>query len=279
MHDLDKLIADWRRLMRPRFDDAMLDEMEDHLREKVRALCATGVELDAAWKKAVGEFGAESEIAREYDKVKPGVWLPIKIAIGFLAVAAMIAAAFVFSRLRDKDHALVLGSHVFTITMGYLTVFAMGAVGGCFVLRRCVGEMPVLQSAQVVEHMRGLCLAAVVLTGLGLLLASVWSKLAWQRSWTGDPKEIGGQCVFWWLLLVLVLTEPSRRVSARTLMMLTIFGNIIVSFAWLGAHLWSAHSYNPFLKAQLLALICVHAILLAIGFAPTGWLRWNKARA
>jgi len=57
-------------------------------------------------------------------------------------------------------------------------------------------------------------------------------------------------------------------------MIFTIFGNMVVSFGWLGAHFLVTHS--EFAKAQLLALLCLHAVPLAIAFLPAGWLRLIK---
>jgi len=59
------------------------------------------------------------------------------------------------------------------------------------------------------------------------------------------------------------------------MMMLAIFGNIVVSFAWFGPFAFS-NSYDPFRRAQLYALVLAHVFLLMIGSLPARWVRSSK---
>jgi hypothetical protein len=242
------------------------------LRQKIADLQAYGLEPKAAFDQAAQELGSAEHVASEFQKLGTRIWRPIKIVVALESIAAPLAIALVVFRLRDKPLALLLGAHVFSITMGYLTALLVGAVAGCFILRRCFSDFAAHKARQIVDHMVVMAAPAAVLTGIGTVLAMIWANLTWGRAWAWDPKETGAACILWWLI-ILVACGRSRRIRPHVIMLLAVIGNIIVSLGWFGANMVATRANSPIMKAQLLALIVVHLLLLALGTLPAGWLR------
>src|SRR5262245_16820388 len=113
MHNLKKLIAEWRKVLSatPNVAEETLDELENHLRETVDQFVRSGLTESEAFERAVQQLGRTSTIAAEFKKLDQPTWLPIKIVIG-----AGIAAALVFVILSIAftvgPSSLLLGTHV-----------------------------------------------------------------------------------------------------------------------------------------------------------------------
>jgi hypothetical protein len=277
MRDLETLIASWRRSLEPSMDKGRVAELEDHLREKIDELSTRGMSASAAFEQAAREFGSTDAITSEFQKLEPGTGL-IKLTIGLECFCALLVAVFLIARSQDKRLGFLLGAHIFAIMMGYLSAFIAGAIGGGFVLRRCFSEFPSLKASRLAEHTIIFVVMGAAFTALGTVLAAIWAQLTWERAWSWDPKEIGATCIFCWLIVNIAVAR-FRRTQPRTVMMLAILGNIVTTLGWFGANMVYTHSYSPFLKAQLLALLLVHALLFGIGLLPAGWLRFTKAGA
>jgi hypothetical protein len=273
MRELEEMIADWRRSLRGRLSADVIEEIEDHLRQRVGELRGAQHDLQTAFATAVREIGPPEAFTAEFAKIDSKLWWPIKVAIAILGAIALLLPGFLVARLHDKPLGLLLGVHVFTVTLGYLAVFAIGLFGCCFVFQRCLGEFPSAKANRIARIATNLGLIALPFVAVAIVLGAIWSNLTWGRWWSNDPKELGALCIVAWTI-GFIATERSGAVSARTLMLLAIIGNIVVIFGWLGANFLMTHS--EFAKAQMLALLCAHAIPLAIGFLPAGWLRSTR---
>jgi hypothetical protein len=273
MRDLEDMIGEWRRSLPAGMRKDTIDEIEDHLRQKFKDLRSAHPDAQTAFATALREIGSPAQIAAEFAKVETKLWWPVKLGIAVLCVVAVLTVGFLIGRLRDRPLGLLLGVHVFTVTVGYLTVFTIGIFGSCFVLQRCLGEFPSAKANEITRIAAKFAAIALPFIAIAIVLGAVWANLTWGRAWSNDPKELGALCILGWTI-GFIAAERSGAVSARAIMMLAIFGNIVVSCGWLGANFLMTHS--EFAKAQFLALVCAHAFLFAIGFLPAGWLRLTK---
>jgi hypothetical protein len=270
MRELEQMIAEWRRSLRGRLRTDVIEELEDHLRQKVVELRGAHPDLQTAFAAAVREIGPPEAFAAEFGKVESKLWWPIKLAIAILGVVALLLPGFLVARLHDRPLGLLLGVHMFTVILGYFTVFTVGLFGCCFVFQRSLGEFPSAKASRIARVSTKLNLIALPLIVVAILAGAIWANLTWGRAWSNDPKELGALCILAWTIGFIAI-ERSGAISAGTVMMLAIPGNIVVSLGWLGAHFLMTHS--EFVKAQLFALVCVHALVFVIGFLPAGWLR------
>jgi ABC-type transport system involved in cytochrome c biogenesis permease subunit len=170
-----------------------------------------------------------------------------------------------------------LASHVFLVTLGYLTVFLTGALGICYVCRRCFSDFSVSRAQSIRRATVIFSSVATGLTTAGVILGAIWAKAEWGRYWTWDPKETGALCVIVWMILF-VCADRVSRFSVRTILVMSILGNVIVSLAWFGANLWaSLHSYGTqYYLMLLLAVVISNLAAFVIGLGPAGWLRLRK---
>lgn len=275
MRELEEMIAEWRRSLRGRLRADVIEEIEDHLRQNVAELTRRH-DLQTAFATALREIGSPEAFVVEFAKVETKLWWPIKLGLSILCVVAVLSPGFLIAHLHDKPLGLLLGVHVFTITLGYLAVFMIGMFGCCYVFQRCLGEFPSAKANRIASIASKFSVGALAFVAIGILLGAIWADITWGRAWSNDPKEVGGACVLAWTI-GFIAAERSGAFSARALMLLAILGNIVVSAGWLGAHYLITHS--EFAKAQLLALVCLHALAFAIGFLPAGWLRFKKTLA
>lgn len=140
MHDLEKLIAEWRKSAATNFNAETLDELEMHLRENTEQLVRSGINLPDAFQRAVEELGAMPKISSEFRKLDEPLWLPIKLAVGATALLTLAMAIYVIARLDSGRSSLILATHIFTVTLGYTLTLFIGGLGICFVSQRCLED-------------------------------------------------------------------------------------------------------------------------------------------
>ncbi len=273
MRELEEMIAEWRRSLPGGMQKDTIDEIEDHLCQKFKELRSAHPDAQTAFATAVREIGPPAQIAAEFAKVETKLWWPIKLGIAVLCVIAVATIGFLIGRLRDRPLGLLLGVHVFTVSVGYFAVFTIGILGSCFVLQRSLSEFPDAKANRIARIAAKFGAIAIPFIAIAIVLGAVWANLTWGRAWSNDPKELGALCILGWTI-GFIAAERSGAFSAKALMMLAILGNIVVSCGWIGANFLMSHS--DFAKAQLLALICAHAFFFALGFLPAGWLRLTK---
>src|SRR5204863_6721157 len=120
--------------------------------------------------------------------------------IAVLCVVAVLTFGFLIGRLRDRPLGLLLGAHVFTVTVGYLTVFTIGMFGCCFVFQRCLGDFPSAKANRIARTATKFAAVALVFIALAIVLGAVWANLTWGRTWSNDPKELGALCILGWTI-------------------------------------------------------------------------------
>ena len=278
MHDLEQLVAEWRKTMMatPAISHETLDELENHLRDNVEQLVMSGMTEAEAFHRAVSQLGGAALIASEFRKLDPPTWLPVKLVIGFglaLAVATMI---FAFVQLDAGRMNFLLAGHVFAVTLGYGTTFLVGALGICFVAQRCLSDFSPAQARSVTRVTFILGCVATGLTALGIALALVWAKAEWGRYWAWDAKETGAFAVIVWQAIFL-LAHRSARITSRSMIVMTLLGNIVVGLAWFGGNILSGvHGYGQNYWLLLLTAVVSNLAFFIIGLAPAGWLRSRK---
>src|ERR1044071_1744023 len=136
MHDLEKLVAEWRNAAAKNVNAETLDELETHLRETTERLVRSGMNLSDAFQRAVTELGAMPKISTEFQKLHQPLWLPVKLAIGATALLALGLAIFLFVPFDSSRSNLLLAAHIFTVTLGYTLTLFIGGLGICFVSQR-----------------------------------------------------------------------------------------------------------------------------------------------
>jgi ABC-type transport system involved in cytochrome c biogenesis permease subunit len=280
MHNLDKLILEWRKkAATPNVSAETLDELETHLRETTEQFVRSGMPVSNAFQRAVTELGAMPRISSEFRKLDQPIWLPVKLAIGVTALTALVAlviAIAIIGRLDSSAASLLLATHVFVVTLGYTITLLMGGLGICFVSQRCFEDFSTsrLQSISRVSFV--LSGVALLFTTMGVILGMAWAKTTWGRYWSWDVKEIGGLCVIAWLVFYL-LAHRFFKSSARGILTVSMLGNIVVSLAWFGPQLNGLHQYGTFSQSMLMAAVVANLVFFAIGYCPAGWLRSKQA--
>jgi len=276
MPNLDERIGAWRESLRKASaaSPETLDELEQHLREDVEELVRSGMPEATAFHRAVKQLGDASTIAAEFQKLHQAVWWPIKVVTGVGVTVALALAIIMVSRLGSGRWNLLLAAHVFTVVLGYLATFLVGALGICFVAHRSLSELSSSRAHSLTRASYVLGWVAASLTAIGVLLGMLWAKAEWGRYWGWDVKEVGGLAVVTWQVCFL-FSHRLACVSARGLLVLSLLGNIVVTLGWFGANLLSGHhdynSENAWML--LLAAVALNLQFFVFGWAPAGWLR------
>jgi len=274
MHDLEQLIAEWRKTAAtPDVSPETLDELETHLRETVDGLVCSGMTIPSAFKRAVVELGHMPKISSEFRKLDEPLWLPAKLAVGATALVVLVLAAFVILRLDSSRSSLLLATHTFTVALGYTLTLLIGGLGICFVSQRCLEDFSTSRLHSIGRVSLVLGSIALSFTTLGVFLGMVWAKIEWGRYWGWDSKEMGGLSVIVWLTCYLIAHRFFKN-SARGVLAISILGNIVVSLGWFGPRVNGLHQYGMSNTSLLLTVaILVNLAFFAIGFIPAGWLR------
>lgn len=279
MHDLERLITEWRKTTAPDVSTERLDELEMHLRETTEELVRSGMSIPSAFQRAAADLGNLPKIASEFRKLDEPLWLPIKFAIGATgatALVALVVAVFVIARLGSSRSSLLLAIQIFTVTLGYTLTLLIGGLGICFVSQRCLEDFSTSRLHSIGRVSFVLGTVALLFTIAGVLLGMVWTKIEWGRYWAWDSKEIGGLSVVIWLSCYMIAHRFFKN-SARGVLAISMLGNIVVSLAWFGTN--GLHRYgtpNTFLWLTLTVATLVNLAFFVIGFVPPGWLRLRK---
>ncbi len=166
------------------------------------------------------------------------------------ALVVLIPAGFIFDptprHLPPALQSWLFGPHVAAYMLAYI-VMAKAAVQAFLQL---VGRTPTADSG-LIDHERGtyrlICLGFPLLT-LGLILGSIWGKLAWGDYWNWDPKELWSLAT-WVVYLIYFHTRAmfARRYQ-RLNSLLALLGllGIIITLLWVNlSRIFSGlHSYT-----------------------------------
>jgi hypothetical protein len=281
MHNLETSIADWRKTMIAvhQYTPGTLDELESHLRETVQELVRTGLDEAQAFHRAVAGLGSPLTLASEFEKLRPALWLPVKIVTAVIVALALALVCYLPFKMQSGAWSLLLAVHVFTVTLGYATTLLLGLLGICFVCQRCRSDFSAGSQESLARISAIFARVGACFTLIGIVLGSMWSKLEWGRYWDWDAKEIGGLCIMIWLVCY-VIAQRSRGVAPRALLLACVFGGNVVALGWFGPNLLSGglHSYGtPDYSWLLLAGTVLSLSFILLGMAPAGWLRSRRA--
>src|SRR4051812_20428594 len=244
MHDLEQLVADWRKTAAmPNVSAERLDELETHLRETAERLVRSGMSLPHAFQRAVADLGTMPRIASEFRKLDEPLWLPIKLAIGVATFAAIALAMLAIARSGSGRSSMLLGAHIFTVTLGYTVTLLIGGLGICFVSQRCFEDFPTSRLHSIGRVSLLLGTIALFFTAMGVFLGMVWTRVEWGRFWAWDAKEIGGLSALVWLPCYVIAHRFFKNTS-RGVLAISMLGNIVVSLAWLGPRVNGLHQYG-----------------------------------
>jgi hypothetical protein len=282
MHNLEPFIIEWRRTMKavPNIHPQTLDELESHVRQTVAELVQSGVPEAEACRRAAAELGSPETMAAEFLKLRPAAWLPVKVVTALGVTLAVGLAWWLFGRSGARTSSdLLLGVHVFTVTLGYAAGLLLGLLGVCFVFQRCRGELAPRRMAPLTRVSATFAATATGLTALGIVLAMAWSKREWGQYWNWDAKEIGALCILLWMGGFLA-AHSLRWVTPRGLLLASLAGSNVVALGWFGGLLpQRLQNYGGAGYVGILLFLAVvgNLLVLLLGLAPAGWLRWRKA--
>ncbi|MBN2212290.1 MAG: cytochrome c biogenesis protein CcsA [Sedimentisphaerales bacterium] len=167
-----------------------------------------------------------------------------------LALIVLFPAGFIFDAVpRHLPPALqswLFGPHVAAYMLAYI-VMAKAAVQAFLQL---IGHTPSADSG-LIDHERGtyrlVCLGFPLLT-LGLILGSLWGKLAWGDYWNWDPKELWSLATWVVYLVYFHVRAMFGRRYGRINSLLALLGLfcIIITLLWVNlSRLFSGlHSYT-----------------------------------
>ncbi|HMP75679.1 MAG TPA: cytochrome c biogenesis protein CcsA [Kiritimatiellia bacterium] len=138
-----------------------------------------------------------------------------------------------------------LSTHVVTITIGYAGCIAAGLVGHVYLFQalRLPDGHPKLRAAT--RAIYGLLAFGLIFSFLGTMLGGVWADQSWGRFWGWDPKENGALLIVLWCAL-LFHARWAGMIGPTGIAAGSVFGVIIVLFAWIGVNLLGVglHSYG-----------------------------------
>lgn len=237
MRDLEQRIIQWREGLQ--VSNALIEELEGHLREAIDAKLKEGKSAEEAFELAVAEMGPTEQISAEFLKIDRATWWPVRAAVwATILLAALLSLLYVSILIPTQPREYVwlrwlLAPHVVTVMFGYLLTYLLGGLGICFAAQRFLAELSPGKVRSLTRAMFRFSVAALVFTVMGVVLGAIWAHYAWSRAWGWDVKETGAATLVLWQLLFL-LFQASRYANVERTMLLSIVGNIVVAAAWFG---------------------------------------------
>lgn len=177
-----------------------------------------------------------------------------------------------------------LATHVVTVTLGYAATFVAGFLGVIYILIGFTtrklgnhwgeGHRRQTMGQTLVRMMYGVMCFALLFSFFGTVLGGLWADDSWGRFWGWDPKENGALMIVMWTALVLH-ARWGGMVKDRGLAVLSVLGNIVVSWSWFGTNELGVglHSYG-FTEGVLLALglfVLSQLTIALAGCLPKSW--------
>ncbi len=172
-----------------------------------------------------------------------------------------------------------LATHVTCITFGYATTYLAGLLGLLYVFLGM--GTPILNqkfARDLYSMIYGTLCFSIFFSFVGTVLGGLWADDSWGRFWGWDPKENGALMIVLWNALCLH-ARWGGMVKARGLALLSIAGNIVVSWSWFGVNELGIglHAYGQ-TEGRLFALSMSCLFFLAVigvGLVPTrSW--WSE---
>jgi ABC-type transport system involved in cytochrome c biogenesis permease subunit len=169
-----------------------------------------------------------------------------------------------------------LATHVTCITLGYATTFLAGTIGILYIARGLLTRsMTEEMRSTLARMMYGVICFAMFFSFVGTVLGGLWADDSWGRFWGWDPKENGALMIVLWNALILH-ARWGGLVRERGLAVLTVCGNIVVSWSWFGVNVLNKglHSYGftDSGKTALQIYVFSQLAIIAAGMLPrTAW--------
>jgi len=165
-----------------------------------------------------------------------------------------------------------LATHVVIITIGYSATYLAGFLAVVYVIRGFFTKSLDRDTAIAIERMvYGIICFGALFSLVGTILGGIWADQSWGRFWGWDPKENGALMIVLWNALILHV-RWGKLASARGIMALAIFGNIITSWSWFGTNMLGIglHSYGFMDRAfvPLIAFAISQLLLIALAVLP-----------
>ena len=230
MSNLETRLADWRARMAKVLpqSEAALDELEEHLRERVAELESHGTSEDDAFAIAQAGIGEPHVIAREFDRI-PGRWRPGLISLPALA----LILAFFYGQYLWNWPKHWPGTALHLVALATYTIVFLGIIGagliatGAFMktLRRPLGE----RERYAVRRLLGnLAWVAAVCVLAGWALNAIW-LIQYGYGGARWPFHVryGGALVS---VVLLILALSRRNVSDRGRWFMAILPSLVVIF-------------------------------------------------
>ncbi|HEX3654662.1 MAG TPA: cytochrome c biogenesis protein CcsA [Pirellulales bacterium] len=277
MFDLEQQISQWRdatsKVMRGQAE--AIEELENHLRDAVERSVRAGSTPEQAWESALQRLGTPEPLAAEFRKLAPSSprsWVPAQVLMAVQGCFALGIAWLCF-RVAGRRGDMLLAFHVFCVTVGYSAMFGVGAIVAWSVVSRTLRGWTDREHAALCTTMRWWTMGGLVLTMLGIVLGSVWSRGHWGRFWNWDVKELAAVGQLLWNGLVLAALARRPR-DQRVVLLLGLAGNLVVAACWFGpAGLHSDGRAPPGLVVAIAVLMFVELGLVGLTLLPKAWLR------
>lgn len=277
MFDLERAISDWRHQTTTSGikSNAILDELENHLREEIRMLTSTGVPESEAFQLAISRLGGSASLRAEFNKLSNAFagrllrglfpWAGLMLVLGIVLTATVL----------PEGQRLLLMVHMLALTVGYGAAFVAGVLGIYYFSLRCIRKDKAARQPALSRIAMFSIRAAACLITTALVLGMVWSAKNRGLWLSGDPREIGALGALVWVGCVSLL-QRFRPVNDDATMLLCIAGNVVVGLAWFGAGLM-AHDEGIGSSWLLDGALALNLLFVALGALPLvgSWMRRN----
>ena len=266
MPDLEEQIAEWRTRMAAGGikTPAVLDELEAHLREEIRARITAGAAGDQAFREAIVRMGNADSLRDEFSKVDSGGRFLTGSFLLWLGLAGIVAI-FVGRGLLDGRFGLLLATHIFSLTAGYLAALLAGGVAAAYVCAQWAGGTSSALRHRLASGSTRFIDLAVALVIVGFVLGILWSGQHSGRYWTKNVREIGALTALT-CIIGLSAAWRIRRLTEEMRAMVGLGGSLVVGLAWFGTPL-IAHNQMLFSWWPLDVFIGFHLVFISLGFA------------
>src|SRR5204862_8096623 len=144
---------------------------------------------------------------------------------------------------------------------GYSAMFLAGMLAIIYVIRGVFTRSLQKQTADSLARMTyGVVCFATLFSFVGTVLGGIWADQSWGRFWGWDPKENGAVLIVLWCALTLH-ARWGGVIRQRGLMIVTIFGNVVTGFSWLGVNMLGVVLHSVAFMHKELPLLVVFIVM------------------